>query len=295
LSSIGDNSRGIFALTASMLAYAVSDVCTKLVAKTYPFGETIAVRGSFTIIVVAIVLGLSGYWRQVPRVLTKPVLLRSVFDALASALYIAALINMPIANAAALNMAHPLILVALSVIFFEEIVGWRRWSAVIVGFIGVLFVVKPTPEAFNIFALVGLGAPFFGSLRELATRRLDPTLPSMAIAFISVIALTLAGCAVGLTEGWRPMGMRELGYLSFAACFFSLATYLVVLAFRTSEISAVAPFRYTFLIWAGLAGYLAFNEVPDRWSIVGAALIVGSGLYTLHREALRRRAAIPAA
>jgi drug/metabolite transporter (DMT)-like permease len=295
LSSIGDNSRGIFALTASMLAYAVSDVCTKLVAKTYPFGETIAVRGFFTIIVVAIVLGLSSYWRQVPRVLTKPVLLRSVFDALASALYIAALINMPIANAAALNMAHPLILVALSVIFFEEIVGWRRWSAVIVGFIGVLFVVKPTPEAFNIFALVGLGAPFFGSLRELATRRLDPTLPSMAIAFISVIALTLAGCAVGLTEGWRPMGMRELGYLSFAACFFSLATYLVVLAFRTSEISAVAPFRYTFLIWAGLAGYLAFSEVPDRWSIVGAALIVGSGLYTLHREALRRRAAIPAA
>jgi len=293
LTSIGDNRRGILALTASMAAYAVSDVCTKLVAKTYPFGETIAVRGFFTVVVVGFVLALSGYWRHVPRALTKPVVLRSLLDALSSGLYIAALINMPIANAAALNMTHPLILVALSVIFFAEIVGWRRWSAVVAGFIGVLFVVKPTPEAFNIFALVGLGAPLFGALRELVTRRLDPTLPSMAIAFVSMIALTVLGCAVGLAEQWRPMGLRELGYLLIAACFFSLATYLVVLAFRTAEISVVAPFRYTFLIWAGLAGYLSFNEVPDHWSVAGAALIVGSGLYTLHREAMRRRVTVP--
>ena len=274
-----------------MASYAVSDVCTKLVAKNYPFGETIAVRGFFTIIVVGIVLALSGYWRAVPRVLIKPVFLRSAFDALASLLYIAALINMPIANAAALNMAHPLILVALSVIFFAEAVGWRRWSAVIVGFIGVLFIVRPTPEAFNMFALAGLGAPFFGALRELATRRLDPALPSMAIAFVSVIVLTLAGCAGSLIETWRLMGWWELGLLSLAGCFFSLATYLVVFAFRTAEISAVAPFRYTFLVFAGIAGYVFFGEWPDLWSIVGAVLIVGSGLYTLHREALRRRAA----
>jgi drug/metabolite transporter (DMT)-like permease len=292
LSSTVDNRRGIFALTASMAAYAVSDVCTKLVAKTHPFGEVIAVRGFFTIVVVGIVLGLSGSWRFVPRTLTKPVLLRSALDALASATYIAALINMPIANAAALNMAHPLILTVLSVIVFAEIVGWRRWSAIVVGFIGVLFIVKPTPAAFDVFALFGLAAPIFGACRELITRRLNPALPTMAVTFISMCALTLAGCAVGISEAWHGMGVRELGYLAFAAVFFSLATYLVVLAFRASEISAVAPFRYTFLVWAGLAGYLAFNEVPDHWSIAGAALIVGSGLYALHREAVRRRAAM---
>lgn len=293
MSSISVNSRGILALTGSMAAYAVNDVCTKLVAKTYPFGETIAVRGFFTVIVVGIVLALSGHWRIVPRALTKPVFLRSALDALSSGLYIAALINMPIANAAALNMTHPLILVALSVIFLGETVRWRRWSAVIAGFIGVLLIVKPTPEAFNSFALFGLGAPFFGALRELVTRRLDPTLPSMAVVFVSVITLMLSGCAYGLSEEWLRMGARELGLLAFAACFFSLATYLVVFAFRTAEISAVAPFRYTFLIWAGLAGYLSFNEVPDRWAIAGAALIVGSGLYALHRESLRRRVAVP--
>lgn len=289
---ISENGRGIFALTASMAAYAVSDVATKLVAQTHPFGQTLAVRGAFTILVVGIVLLLSGYWRDVPRALSGIVLLRALLDALSAALYIAALINMPIANAAALNMVHPLILVALSVIFLREIVGWRRWSAVVVGFIGVLFIVKPTPEAFNIFALVGVGAPLFGALRELVTRRLDPTLPSMTIALVSVIVLTLLACSYGLTEHWRPITARELGHLSFAACFFSLATYLVVYAFRTAaEVSAVAPFRYTFLIWAGLAGYVSFNELPDAWAIAGALLIVISGLYALHREKVRRRAA----
>lgn len=287
----GDNSRGIFALTGGMAAYAVSDVTTKIVAQTHPFGQTLAVRGALTILVVAIVLFVLGYWRDVRRALSGPVLLRALLDALSGALYIAALINMPIANAAALNMVHPLILVALSVIFLAEVVGWRRWSAVAVGFIGVMFIVKPTPQAFNIFALAGLGAPLFGALRELVTRRLDPTLPSMTITFFSVLVLTLLACLYALTEQWQPITMRELGHLSFAACFFSLASYLVVYAFRApTEVSAVAPFRYSFLIWAALAGYVVFGEMPDGWAMLGALLIVGSGLYALHRETLRRRA-----
>src|SRR5262245_33942271 len=118
-----DNRRGMLAFTGSMAVYAINDVCTKLVAKSYPFGETIAVRGFLMIIFVGAAISALGYWRQVPRVLTGPVVLRSALDALSSLLYIAALINMPIANVAALNMTHPLILVALSVIFFADAVG----------------------------------------------------------------------------------------------------------------------------------------------------------------------------
>jgi drug/metabolite transporter (DMT)-like permease len=99
---------------------------------------------------------------------------------------------------------------------------------------------------------------------------------------------------VGLGEQWRAMPVREVAYLALSACFFSLAIYLAVVAFRDVDVSVVAPFRYTFLLWAGIAGYAFFNELPDAWSMAGAALIVGSGLYTLHRAALRRRAAMPA-
>ena len=98
----------------------------------------------------------------------------------------------------------------------------------------------------------------------MVTRRLDPALPTMAIAFMSIVALTLVGGMAGLTEQWRAMAARELAYLALAACFFSLAVYLAVRAFRSADISVVAPFRYTFLLWAGIAGYVFFNELPDR-------------------------------
>ncbi len=289
MSPLSANGRGIVALCGSMVAYAISDVGTKLVAKILPFGQTIAVRGLFTMIVVGLLLGIFGQWRTLPYAFNKRVALRAMLDALSSTFYIAALVNMPIANAAALNMTHPLILVALSVLVLSEVVGWRRWSAVVVGFVGVLFIVKPTPAAFDVVALVGLGAPLLGALRELMTRRLDPKLPSMTITLASLTALTFVGCGIGVSEHWQPMGLRETGLLAIAACFFSVATGLVVVAFRTAEMSAVAPFRYTFLIWAGVAGYTAFGEMPDGWSILGAVMIVGSGLYALHREALRRR------
>jgi drug/metabolite transporter (DMT)-like permease len=293
LTTIGDNRRGILALTGCLACYAVSDVETKLVGQTHPFGEVIAVRGLLTVLAVGIVLTISRQWRSVPRTLTPAVGLRSALEAISSGMYIAALIHMPMANAGALVMIHPLILVALSVLLFSEPVGWRRWSAVVVGFAGVLLIVKPTPAEFNAWGLFGLGAAFFGSLREIVTRRLDPSLPSMAVAFMSVIALTLVGGAVGLTEQWHAMGLREIGYLAIAACFFSGAVYLAVLAFRGVDISVVAPFRYTFLIWAGIAGYVSFDELPDNWAIAGAMLIVGSGLYTLHRERVRRRQMAP--
>ena len=292
MSSIGANRRGIIALIGCMAAYAVSDVATKLVARTHPFGEVVAVRGLLTIALVGVVLVALGNLRHVRGAITPLVLVRSVFEALSSGMYVAALIHMPIANAAALVMIQPLILVTLSVAFYGETVGWRRWTAVMVGFIGVLCIVKPTPAAFDGWAVFGLGAALFGALRELITRRLDPALPSMVIAFMSVIALTLLGCGFGLTEQWRAMAMREVAYLALAACFFSLAVYLAVMAFRDVDISVVAPFRYTFLLWAGIVGYVFFSELPDRWSVAGAALIVASGLYTLHRDALRRREAI---
>jgi drug/metabolite transporter (DMT)-like permease len=246
----------------------------------------------FTIVLVGVVLVALGYWRFWRGALTSLVVLRSMFEALSSAMYVGALIHMPIANAGALTMAQPLFLVALSVVVYGEVVGWRRWTAVGVGFAGVLFIVNPAPEAFDAWAFCGLAGAFFGALREITTRRLDPVLPTIVVAFMSTTVLTLMGFGIGILEQWQPITVREAAYLALSACFFSLAVYLAVRAFRGVDISVVAPFRYTFLIWAGIAGYVIFAEWPDPWSLAGAALIVGSGLYTLHRETVRRRAAV---
>ena len=183
----------------------------------------------------------------------------------------------------------PLIITAMSVILYGEVVRWRRWSAIAVGFAGALFIVKPTSSAFDAWALLGVLCAFVSASRDLLTRRLDPRIPSIVVSFLAAVSVTIAGFLLGLSETWSTMGLTETGLLAGAAVLLALGNFLIVLAFRGVEISVVAPFRYGILLWAGLAGYIVFGELPDAWSLVGAMLIVGSGLYALHREVVRGR------
>ena len=279
----------MLAMVGSMAAYSVSDALTKLAAKTLPLGEVLAVRGIFTVMLIGSLLMLLGQMRHLRAAMTPLVLCRSAFDALSSGCYVTALIHMRVAEVGSVMMVVPLILTALSVIVYAENVGWRRWGAVILGFVGVLFIVKPTPGAFNAWAIVALVGATFSASREILTRRIHTSMPTLVITFISVTLLTVVGAALGAAEQWSVPGWTEIAYLGVAACFYSLATHLTVVAFRGVTVSTVAPFRYSFLIFAGIAGFVVFRELPDGWSVFGASLIVASGLYALHRETVRRR------
>jgi len=272
-----------------MAAFALNDTLVKLVAKNLPIGEIIFVRGLVTLAVLAAALAVTGALTKLPAATNPVTILRALFDGAGSVCFVSALVYMKIADVAAIALTAPLIMTALAVVFYKEDVGWRRWAAVIVGLIGTLFIVKPTSSAFDLWAIVPLGAALGGASRDLLTRRIDPKIPSLAISFVGSVAVTLVGLAIGMSEQWRAPAPDEWALIAIAGLFLGLGTYFLVLAFRKVEISAVAPFRYTLLIWIGIAGYLAFGEIPDRWSILGALLIVGSGLYMLHREAVRRR------
>src|SRR5262249_34380117 len=129
-------------------------------------------------------------------------------------------------------------------------------------------------------------------------RNLDPGIPTIVISFMAALGSMVIGVVMSLFEPWQPMAAIDIGMLAISAAFVSTGHVLVVIAFRGVDVTAIAPFRYTLLIWAGLCGYFAFGEVPDRFAILGTALIVGSGLYALHREVVRRRtisAAVPPA
>jgi drug/metabolite transporter (DMT)-like permease len=283
------NRRGIFALLCATAAFTTNDALTKIVASSYPVGQVMFLRGSMTILAITAALVVL---RQIGRILPAfgaVIVFRSMFDAIASATFIAALAHMPIAELSALVLAAPLLMTMMAVLIFKEPVGWRRWGAIIVGLAGTLLVVKPSPSAFDIWAIFGVGAALGAAARDLSTLRIDPAVPTLVIAFFSAVALTTTGFLLGLDESWRAMALAELSMLAIAALFYSIATYLLVLAFRSVEISVVSPFRYSLLIWAGIAGYIGFGELPDRWSISGALLIVASGLYTLHRETVRHR------
>jgi drug/metabolite transporter (DMT)-like permease len=287
----GANRRGILALTFGMAGFSANDAAVKLVGRDLPFGEIIFVRGVLTCVVLAVAVAALGQLRPLAQSARGLVLLRSLFDAVASALFVSALVRMPIAELSAIVLASPLIMTAMAVVLYAEDVGWRRWAAILIGLAGTLLIVKPTPGAFDAWALLGLGAAFGSAARDLTTRQLDPTIPSLTVTFLGSVAVMLSGLVIGLGEEWCWLTLREFALIALASAFLSLGTYLLVLAFRDVEISVVAPFRYTLLIWAGIGGYFVFGELPDNVSMLGAALIVASGLYTLHRETVRRRLA----
>lgn len=289
------NRRGIIAIIAGTAAFAVNDTILKIVARDFPLGEVLAVRGIMTTCLVGTILVSLGHFPRLPLAANRFVLLRSVMEALAALFFTSALLHMPLADLSSIILVAPLIITAMAVIVFGESVGWRRWTAITIGFIGALFIVKPTPGSFDAWALLGLLCACTTATRDLLTRRLDPAIPSIVISFMSAVTVMLAGLVLGLWENWAPMGLREIGMLAAGSTFLAAGNFLVVLAFRDVDLAAVAPFRYSILLWAGLLGFTVFGELPDRWSAFGAALIVVSGIYALHRERVRGRAIASAA
>jgi drug/metabolite transporter (DMT)-like permease len=278
----------MFALAGAMAAFAVNDMLLKLTAQRYPLGEVITVRGLIAMALVGAFLVAFGHVHALRAAVRAPVLGRTALDGAAMILFTSALVHMPLAELSAINLVSPLIITALAVIFFAEEVGWRRWSAIAIGFIGTLFIVKPAAGNFNGWALLGIACAFAGASRDVVTRRLDPAIPSIVISFMAAVGSSAIGLVLWLFEDWRAMALIDVGMLAISAAFVSIGHLLIVIAFRGVDVAAIAPFRYTLLLWAGICGYVAFGEVPDRFAIFGSVLIVGSGLYALHREVVRR-------
>lgn len=286
-----ENKRGIVAFITACALFTVNDTLAKLTAAVHPTGEVLFVRGLFSAICLGVVVVYSHQLSWLRYAAHPYVILRALLDAAANVAFIMALSHMRIADLMAVNLASPLLLTMLLALFFKEPVGWRRWTAVLVGFAGVLLIVRPSPTSMNIWALVGLTAAMCSAIRDTTIRKIEPNVPTLAISFVSVVAVTCVGPIQGLLldEQWTMPDTRYVIYMAVAAVFLSAGSTYAVSAFRNVDITVVAPFRYTLLIWGALSGYLVFGELSDLQSLLGALLIVGSGLYTLHRERVRHR------
>jgi drug/metabolite transporter (DMT)-like permease len=289
---INENRRGILGMIASMVLFICNDALIKHVSESLPTGQIIFLRGLSATLLIATMAVALGAWRQMPAVFDRPVLARAAIDSLGTFLYLLALFNMPIANVTAVNLSVPLMLTVCAAFLLREQVGWRRWSAVVAGFIGVLLVVQPAAAGFNWFALVALAATATHAARDLLTRRIRAGIPSIIVTLSTAIVVTIAAAAVSAIEGWQPLPMRQLALLIVASAFLSGGYYLVIDCMRHGELSVVAPFRYTAMLWALLLGYFVWGDVPNLLAWIGIALLVGSGLYIFHREQVRRRAAL---
>ncbi len=286
---LSKNQRGIAAICGAMAAYTVNDVLVKELLRTYPVGETIFIRGIMCCLLIGAATLAFGNAKALRVPMSRMLASRSFCDGLSTAGFIAALAHMKLANIAAVLQIAPLIITALSVVLYREAVGWRRWTAIAFGFLGALLVIKPIPSEFNIWAVIAAASAVAAAVRELQTRQIGQAVPTLVVAFWGAVAITLCGAIFIVTEDWRLYTGSHLFQLFVAAFFVGLAIYLLALGFRDVELSVVAPYRYTYLLTSALGGFLMFREVPDGWTVVGAILIVGGGIYTLHREAVRHR------
>jgi len=287
-----ENLTGALLMMGSMAAFTFNDAMIKALSGEVPLFQVMFLRGVLTTILVAVIAWRMGALRQsLPRADRWPVFWRMVGEIGSAYFFVSALFNMPIANISAIMQAMPLTITLAAALFFREPVGWKRMAAILAGFIGVMLIVRPGTEGFNVYSVYGLAAVAFVTLRDLATRKLSRDVPSMLVTLItSVFIMVFFGLAT-LTGEWAPIDGRAMLLIGGAAVMIIGGYLFSIMVMRVGEISFVAPFRYTSLVWALILGWVVFGDWPETITLIGATIVVASGIFTLYREArLNRRA-----
>lgn len=280
----------IAAILASSVFYMLSDAAMKL-ASAVPSGERVFLRSLGVIAALFFVAGWLGQLRMIRHTIRPLMLQRTLGDAGNSLSFQPALSRMGFADAMGILQLTPLALTAAAALFLGAAVGWRRWTAVAVGFIGAMLVIKPGASSFNPWGLLVIVAVLSGVWRDLATRRFDPAVPPLIILLVSQLGVAVVSAVSWLYEAWHWPDMQALLQLAAGALMFAAGHLAAIYAVRDSDWSVVAPFRYAGIVWAILIGLVVWQDLPDAWSMLGIVLLVGAGLYTLHRErsqAMRR-------
>jgi len=291
-----DNVFGAILMAVSMLSFISNDALMKFLFQTISVEQGIFMRGLVSVPLLALIAYLRKSlfvridWRNWRVILT-----RAFAELAATMAFLTALSNMPLANITAILQALPLTVTMFAAIFFGEQVGWRRWSAILAGFIGVLIIIRPGGDGFNEYVVLAIVAVACVTVRDAITRRLDRSVPSLFVAFISAIPIFIYGGVATATTGWTVVSGAIIGIVVVAAIAITCGYLFAVMAMRNGEISFVAPFRYTGMIWAILFGFLLFGDLPDAATILGTMIVIGMGVYAFHRERIRQRASASSA
>lgn len=281
-----ENLRGILGISAANFLFLINDTMIKLASGEMPLGQILFIRGLFATILLIPIAYAAGAMRHLGSIWSWGLMLRTVAEIFSAILFILALFNMPIGNINAILQVVPLMVTACAALLLGESVGWRRWSAIAVGFIGVVIVIRPGLAGFDAWSLVALASMLFITLRDLATRIMPRGIPVLLVALVTAIAVSLTGPVFGVATGetWSFPSSDALLLIAGSAVFL-IGGYLFAVDFmRYGDIAVVAPFRYLVVLWAIIVGFIVWGEIPDLPMIIGTGLVIASGLYTLHRE-----------
>ena len=288
-STFAVNRRGIIAMTLSMASFIANDALVKYVSQSLPAAQLICIRGLMASLLLLAIAQAGGLLAPALRggpgltapLLHRAILVRSGLDALATMAYLNSLFHLPIANATAINMASPLFLTLYAMLVWRERVGARRWLAIMGGFGGVLMIVQPAADAFNGWALVCLLATLLHTARDLVTRAIPASVPSVIITLATAVAVTLLSAVWATIDGWQGVTAGQLGLLAAASVFLSGGYYLVIVGMREGDMGVITPFRYSGLLFALVIGWVVWSDIPNPLAQAGIVLLVVAGISML--------------
>jgi len=290
---LSDNMRGALMMMGAMTAFTLNDAAMKAVGEVAPLFQVLFLRGVITSILL---LALTIYLRQLrgrlPRREWGLIALRSLAEVGAAWFFLTALFNLPIANVSAILQSLPLTVTLAGALFLGENVGWRRFVAILIGFVGVLMIVQPGGDGFTIHSVYALASVACVTVRDLAARRMNAAVPSVFISMVAAMCVTAFAGAGAVFVEWQPLDSSGILLVVASATFVIFGYIFSVSSMRVGEIGFVTPFRYTSLLVALILGVVIFGTFPDSLTLLGAAIVVATGIFTLLRE-LRLRQAGP--
>jgi drug/metabolite transporter (DMT)-like permease len=282
------NPRGILFINLAVLLFSAMDVLIKLATETYAVNQIVFFRSAVAFIPLIFFIHRAGGLEVLRTRRPWAHLWRSGCGVLAMVCFFASFDLLPLGEAVALGQAGPIFLTALSVPLLGEHVGIRRWTAVGVGFIGVLIMTRPGSGLFDPAALLALGGAALYALAMISIRALSATERPATIVFYYTLTATLLGAA-SLPFEWRTPDLQGLVLLTAIGLLGGVAQMALTQAFRLAAVAVVAPFEYSGLVFAVAAGFLVWGDFPDVYVLTGAGVVVSSGLYILHRETILAR------
>jgi len=271
-------------MTAGMFGYVVNDAFIKRAAEDLPLFQAVFLRGLVAISLLVVIVRVQRTAAPLSAYLDRPLLLRMAMEAAGTVVYLISLTKVPIAGLTAVLQLLPIAVTFAAARLMRESVSAHRVIALVMGFVGVLFVVQPGTSDFNPWFLGGLVAVVVILIRELATRKVSPAISGAAAALGTAVTICILGGVITLFVGWERPNLATLLLLAGGACFLSLGYVSSVNSMRIGDVSFTAPFRYTILVFAIILQIVVFGDFPDAMTLVGSAIVAAAGLYTLANE-----------
>jgi drug/metabolite transporter (DMT)-like permease len=278
---------GIGLMLAGVFLFSLNDAVGKWLVATYSVGQMLLIRSVSTLILLSPFIWSAGKaaFTSAPRPGLQ--FLRILLSTLEVAMFFWAVAYLPLVDAVTFYLAGPIYVTAISALFLNERVGWRRWTAVLIGFLGVVIALRPSAGTLTLPALIALGGSFSFALLMIATRVLRET--NDTVLMTTQYLGTLAFGLVAAPFAWVTPTAYDLIFLSGFGFVSIAALFCVNRSLKLTDASVVVPYQYTLILWAVLLGWLVFGEIPDAFMLTGGAIIVAAGLYIFWRERVAAR------